>query len=33
MIFIAWIRPPTQVTDAQYAIQIWDNTIVAEEHG
>ena len=24
--------PPTQLIDAQCALQIWDNTIVAEEH-
>ena len=32
MIFITQNGPPTQVIDAQCAVQIWDNTIVAEEH-
>ncbi len=31
MIFIAQNGPPTQLIDAQYASQNWDNTIVAEE--
>ena len=32
MIFITQNGPPTQGIDAQCALQILDNTIVAEEH-
>ena len=32
MIFMTQNGPPTQLIDAQFALQIWDNTIVAEEH-
>ncbi len=31
MIFITQNKPPTQVIDEQCEVQIWDNTIVAEE--
>ena len=31
MIFITQNGPPNQLIDAQCALQIWDNTIVAEE--
>jgi hypothetical protein len=32
MIFITQNEPPTHVIDAQCAVQMWDDTIVAEEH-
>ena len=32
MIFITQNGPPTQLIDAQRAVQNWDNAIVAEEH-
>ena len=31
MIFITQNGPPTQLIDLKYALQIWDNMIVAEE--
>ncbi len=31
MIFITQNKPPTQLNDAQFALQNWDDTIVAEE--